>query len=141
MSRHHNGRRRRDFNKLNKRYVANNYMKKWSLVVRDIKTNYGIQQAELEFMVYVYDFEFFTVSHVAKTMKRSREKLYERTILPLKKKGWIENVYHGKEVDQYVNALFQERRNHEHRLGLSQKGRMMVQRVYRKLDGSEPITF
>ena len=139
MSRYHNGRRRRQFSKLNSRYVSKNYMKKWALVVRDIKDNYDLKQTELEFMLHIYDFEFFTVSYIAKTMKRSKAKLYERTILPLKRAGWIDNVHEGKDGDVYVNALFQERENHEHRLGLSQKGRMMVQRVYRKLDGDEPI--
>lgn len=114
-------------------------MKKWTLVVRDIKTNYGLQQTELELMMYIYDYEFFTVSHLAKVIERSRTKLYERTILPLKRNEWVETVYHGKSVDSYVNAMFNEKTQHEHRLGLSQKGRMMVQRVYRKLEGAEPI--
>ena len=123
MSRHHPGRRRRDFSKLNKRYVNKNHLKKWSLVVRDIKSNHDVQQTELEFMLFVYDYEFFTLSHIAKTMKRSKNKLYERTILPLKQRGWVEDVWHGKDVDTYVNALFEQNEKfHENRLGLSQKG-------------------
>jgi len=139
MSRHHSGRRRRDFSKLNNRYVSKNYLKKWALVIRDVKKNYDLQQTEIEFLLFVYDYEFFTVSHAATVLKRSRTKLYERTVLPLKQRGWIETIYHGKDVDQYVNQLFHERSNHEHRLGLTQKARMMVQRVYRKLEGAEPI--
>lgn len=139
MSRHHHGRRRRDFSKLNKRYVAKNYMKKWPLVIRDIKKNYELQQTEVELMLFIYDYEFFTVSHLAQTMHRSRTKLYERTILPMKQRGWIETVYNNKSVDSYVNEIFKEKQYHEHRLSLTQRGRMMVQRIYRKLEGGEPI--
>lgn len=139
MSRHHSGRRRRDFSKLNKRYVGKNYLKKWPLVMRDVKKNYDLQQVEVEFLLFAYDYEFFTVSHVATALKRSKAKLYERTVLPLKQRGWLETVYHGRGVDQYVNQLFHESSKHEHRIGLTQKGRMMVQRIYRKLEGGEPI--
>jgi hypothetical protein len=140
MSRHHPSRQRRQFGKLNKRYVKHNELKKLSLVLRDIKSNYEIGQAELEFILFCYDYEFFTVSHIAEAMGKSRNKLYERTVLPLKQKGYIDIVYHGKEVDAYVNALFDERLGNENRLGLTQSGRQLVQRIYRKLSGGEPIS-
>lgn len=139
MSRHHPVRQRRQFSKLNKRYVKRNDLKKLSLVLRDVKAHYEIGQAEIELLLFCYDYEFFTVNHVAKAMSKSRKKLYERTILPLKQKGYIEVVHHGKEVDAYINALFDERLGNENRLGLSQSGRLLVQRIYRKLDGAEPI--
>ena len=140
MGRSHPSRKRRDFSKLNNRYVNKNYLKKWSLVTKDISSNYGVSQTELEFMLFIYDYEFFTVSHVAKVLKRSKKKLYDRTVLPLKREGHIETVYHGKGVDAYVDALFHERGvNNENRLSLSQKGRLLIQRVYRKLEGGDPI--
>jgi len=139
MSRHHPGRRRRDFSKLNKRYVKRNDLKKLSMVMRDIKLNYNIGSAEIEAILFCYDYEFFTVNHLAKTMKKSKNKLYERTILPLKQKGYIEVIHPGKGVDSFVNAMFHEAGHHENRLGLSQSGRLLVQRIYRKLEGGEPI--
>jgi hypothetical protein len=141
MSRHHPGRQRRQFSKLNKRYVKKNELKKLSLVLRDVKANYDIGQAEVEFLLFAYDYEFFTVNHIAKSLSKSRKKLYERTVLPLKNKGYVEIVYHGKGVDSYINALFDEKVGNEHRLGLSQSGRLLVQRIYRKLYGDEPIDF
>ena len=139
MSRHHPVRRGREFSKLNKRYVKRNDLKKLSLVMRDIKANYDIGQAELELLLFCYDYEFFTMNHIAKALSKSRKKLYERTVLPLKQKGYIEIVHHGKGVDVYINALFDERLGNENRLGLSQSGRLLVQRIYRKLEGGEPI--
>ena len=139
MSRHHPSRRRRDFSKLNKRYVKRNDLKKLSLALRDVKLNFDIGLAEVETLLFCYDYEFFTINHLSKAMGKSRKKLYERTVLPLKQKGYIEVIHHGKEVDSYVNALFHEKSGNEHRLGLSQSGRMLVQRIYRKLDGGEPI--
>jgi hypothetical protein len=139
MSRHHPVRQRRQFSKLNKRYVKRNDLKKLSLVLRDVKANYDIGQAEVEFLLFAYDYEFFTVNHIAKSLSKSRKKLYERTVLPLKNKGYVDIVYHAKEVDSYVNALFDEKLGNEHRLSLSQSGRLLVQRIYRKLEGGEPI--
>ena len=73
-------------------------------------------------------------------MSKRRNKLYERTILPIIQKGYIVIVNQGKEVDAYVNALFDERLGNENRLGLTQSGRQLVQRIYRKLSGGEPIS-
>lgn len=139
MSRHHPARRRRNFSKLNKRYVKRNDLKKLSLVLRDVKLHFNIGLGEVEALLFCYDYEFFTITHLANAMSRSRKKLYERTILPLKQKGYVEVIHHGKEVDSYINALFHEKSGNEHRLGLSQSGRMLVQRIYRKLEGGEPI--
>lgn len=140
MSRHHPVRQRRQFSKLNKRYVKRNDLKKLSLVLRDVKAHYDIGQAEVEFLLFAYDYEFFTVNHVAQALSKSRKKLYERTVLPLKHKGYVDVVYHAKEVDSYVSALFDEKLGNEHRLSLSKSGRLLVQRIYRKLEGGEPIT-
>tara|TARA_R110002074_G_scaffold30333_3_gene86003 strand:+ start:7569 stop:8000 length:432 start_codon:yes stop_codon:yes gene_type:complete len=141
MNRHNPSRKRREFSKLSNKYVSRNHLKQLSLVVRDVKSASGVGQAELELMLFIYDYEFFTITHVAAAMSKSRTKLYRRTILPLKKKGFIENVFHGKNVDSFVNALFKDadEKGSESRLGLSKKGRLFVQRFYRKLDGQEPI--
>jgi len=139
MSRHHPGRKRREFSKLNKRYVKKNELKKLSMVMRDIKLNYDIGTAEIEAMLFCYDYEFFTVDHLAKAMKKSRSKLYERTVMPLQQKGYLEVIHPGKGIDSFVNAMFHEAGHHKNRLGLSQSGRILVQRIYRKLEGGEPI--
>ena len=139
MSRHHPGRKRREFSKLNKRYVKKNELKKLSMVMRDIKLNYDIGTAEIEAMLFCYDYEFFTVDHLAKAMKKSRSKLYERTVMPLQQKGYLEVIHPGKGIDSFVNAMFHEAGHHKNRVGLSQSGRILVQRIYRKLEGGEPI--
>ena len=139
MSRHHPGRKRREFSKLNKRYVKKNELKKLSMVMRDIKLNYDIGTAEIEAMLFCYDYEFFTVDHLAKAMKKSRSKLYERTVMPLQQKGYLEVIHPGKGIDSFVNAMFHEAGHHKNRLGFSQSGRILVQRIYRKLEGGEPI--
>jgi len=139
MSRHHPVRKRREFSKLNKRYVKKNELKKLSMVMRDIRLNYDIGTAEIEAMLFCYDYEFFTVDHLAKAMKKSRSKLYERTVMPLQQKGYLEVIHHGKGIDSFVNAMFHEAGHHKNRLGLSQSGRILVQRIYRKLEGGEPI--
>jgi len=72
-------------------------------------------------------------------MKKSMSKLYERTVMPLQQKGYLEVIHPGKGIDSFVNAMFHEAGHHKNRLGLSQSGRILVQRIYRKLEGGEPI--
>tara|TARA_R110002074_G_scaffold170807_3_gene333139 strand:- start:307 stop:750 length:444 start_codon:yes stop_codon:yes gene_type:complete len=139
MSRHHSGRRRREFAILNSRYVNKNYLKSLSLVFRDIKENYGVNQKELEFMMYFYEYEFFTSHWAASVLKRSQKKLYERTITPLRQQGLLEVVYNKSNADFLGTIFADETKNYRSRYAVSQKGRLIVQRVYRKLEGDDPI--
>ncbi|MDG2285040.1 MAG: hypothetical protein P8N43_05890 [Alphaproteobacteria bacterium] len=121
---------------LNSKFVGKNHLKKWSLALRETKEAHGVGTAEVELVLFAYDYEFFTITHIAKAMKRNRAKLYERTILPLKRKGLVEDVHYAKDVDSFVNAMFEgnDWRRNESRLGLSRRGRLLVQSIYRRLE-------
>lgn len=141
MQRFNPRKKRREFHFLSEKYIRRNYIKNLYLVFEDVKMNHNISRVHLEFMLYVYDYEFFTVKHIAEKLGRSKNKLYERTINPLKRNGYLEDAYHAKNVDAFVNAMFEERSFNDNRITLSAKGRLLVQRVYRKLEGEETINF
>ena len=92
------------------------------------------------FMLFIYDYEFFTMKRISIDYGRSTKKLYERQLLPLKHEGYIEDFSsHGlvsKEVEQTFGIT-----QRKTRYALSHKGRHAVQRFYRMLDGREAISY
>ena len=128
----------REFLPLQDKYVRHNDIKYFSLAMRDMVENTDLTRAELEFMLYVYDLEFFEITWAARTYNQSRKKLYERVILSLKKKGYLAEYYNHKkdETSQRFNLS-----RTASKLSLSHKGRHAVQRLYRKMYGDEDIKY
>lgn len=130
----------REFLKLKDSYLKDNYLKWMDLAVKHFVTTTGITQSQLMFMLFIYDYEFFTMKRISIDYGRSTKKLYERQLLPLKHEGYIEDFSsHGlvsKEVEQTFGIT-----QRKTRYALSHKGRHAVQRFYRMLDGREAISY
>ncbi len=128
----------REFLPLQDKYVRHNDMKYLSLAVRDMVNNTDLTKPELEFLLYVYDLEFFEITWVANTYNQSRKNVYERIVLPLKRKGYLTEYYnHNSEEDVQMFSL----RRTASKLSASHKGRHAVQRLYRKMNGEEDIKY
>ncbi len=143
MSRTHKGRKFREFSMLNERYVNNNYLKYYKLAKRDISSNYDVTENELECLLFMYDYEFFTRAHIAEALHQNKTKFYERVLRPLKNKGLVERIYYKKDL---ANATMEQmaflkynKGNYRARYQITQKARLLVQRFYRKLHGEEVI--
>jgi len=143
MSRKHSGRRLRDFSYLNGRYIHRNYLKYLKLAAREATEKYDLTLNEVMVLFFLYDLEFFTLSYVAEELQQNEKKMGDRTIYPLQSKGYIEKAYTRWDLDNKSGeaALFyQETQKHyRNRYCLSQKARQVIQRIYRKLEGDEPI--
>jgi hypothetical protein len=143
MSRTHKGRKFREFSMLNDRYVNNNYLKYYKLAKRDVCDRHGITENELESMLFMYDYEFFTRRHIAEALHQNVLKFYERVIMPLMKKDMVERVYYKSDLDkitmEQLAFLDFSKKNYRARYQMTQKARLIVQRFYRKLQGEEVI--
>ena len=139
-SRSPKGKQNREFLKLKDYYIKDNYLKWFDIAVKHFSKVTEITGAQLMFMLFIYDYEFFTMSRVAKDYGRSTKKLYERTLLPLKQLGYVEDFYSSGLVSKEVEQTFgiTQRKT---RYALSHKGRHAVQRFYRMVDGREPISY
>lgn len=132
----------RDFSVIKDRYIKANYLKYLSLALRDMRSNYDISETELRFMVFIYDLEFFTADYVAESYFYSKRKVWQRLIRPLEAKGYIykhfKEATEGKELEGY---MFREERGRHYRkrYALSQTGRLVVSKFYRKMAGEEQI--
>lgn len=132
----------RDFSMMKPGTLKANYLKKLDLVAKDMATNYDFGHSEMMFMLFVYDYEFFTIKHVCKVYKRSQPKLQARILFPLMAKGYIYKHFDKlSPSDTYEDHLFRDETKYNYRVryALSQKGRMAVAKFYRKLEGDESV--
>ena len=141
MTRHHKGRKMREFSYLNERDVSKNYLKYYKHAIRDISGRTGLTMNEINVMVFMYDYEFFTASHMSEALYQSDRKFRNKILYPLQKRGWIEKAFDRTKVNEmsFSQAMFHEKGNYKNRYALSQKARLAVQRFYRKLEGLEEI--
>jgi len=130
----------REFSKQPERYINNNYAKYIKDAFRIMTDKYEIARAEMEFMLFVYDLEFFTLDWVADEMSLSRKKLAPRVVYPLLKRGYLYKNFDKLSPKTELDQMFHENKyNYRVRYALSQKGRLNVQRFYRKLESPNSI--
>lgn len=143
MARHHKGRKIREFSYLNDRYVNKNYLKYYKHAIRDVSAKTGLTMNEINVLLFMYDYEFFTRKHIAKALHQNMLKFYERVLQPLMKKEMIERIYYRSDLDkasmEQLAFLKYNRSNYKARYQITQKARLIVQRFYRKLQGDEVI--
>lgn len=87
-------------------------------------------------MLWLYDLEFFTISHVAKEYGMYKDNLADRLIYPMLKEGYLYKHFDKLTPSQTMeDHLFREETKYNYRVryALSQKGRMAVQRFYNSL--------
>ena len=133
----------REFSYLHEKYVNKNYLKYLRLAEKDMLQHYDIRPVEMQVMLFAYDYEFFTSTHMAESLFASVKKFRQRTLQPMMQKGLIHAVHKkykvdtGSEADMYFTQ--EAKMNYKHRYGLTPKARHLVQRFYRKLEGEEAI--
>ena len=128
----------RESSRLNQRYVKRNYLKNLRKVLLSTQEVYDVFQKEIMFMMWAYDLEFWTLDYAAKEYEVSKKKLAERTVFPLVKVGYIYKHFDKlTPSNTYEDHLFRDETkfNYRVRYALTQKARLLVQRVYRELEG------
>lgn len=121
--------------------VSENYLKWFDHTMRHFVNTTGISESHIRFMLFCYDYEFWTRARIARDYANSPKNLYERTILPLKNAGYIIAYFNHGNDSQYIDGHLQVTHGLAARLSLSHKGRHAVQRFYRMVSGEEPISY
>ncbi len=127
----------RDFSHLNQRYVKNNYLKRLRTTMMSSCDKRDIFEREMLFMLWCYDLEFFTLKYAAKDYEYSEKKLAERLVYPLVKEGYLYKHFDKMTPSNKLeDHLFREETKYNYRVryALSQRGRLLVQAFYKKLD-------
>lgn len=135
----------REFNKL-RRYEYNyerNYLRQLDLAVKKMTEDHNISQSWLFIMLHAYELEFWTAAYLAESMNRSERVLKVKFIYPSMKEDLVykhfDKLSPGKmTIDQQL--FYDENKyNYRVRYALTQRGRLLVQRFYRILEGEEAI--
>ena len=127
----------REFSRLDQRYVKRNYLKDLRKTLINISDIYQVSKSELMFLLWAYDLEFWTIEHASKNYKQSKRHLAERIIYPLANKEYIYKHFDKlTPSDTYENHLFRDETKYNYRVryALTQKARLLVQRIYRELE-------
>lgn len=133
----------RDFSYQKDKWIKDNYLKNWSIVMSDMLSRYDLSDKEMRFMLFVYDLEFFTMDWIAGEYQYEKRNIGRRLVYPLLKKGYI-----YKHFDKLTPSTVREdhlfrnetKFNYRVRYALSQNGRLVVSKFYRKMSGEEPIS-
>jgi len=130
----------RDFKMRKELWLNKGYLKYLRLATRDVVGNYDVSESELNFMLFIYDYEFFTMDHISEAYFYNRIKLAQRLMYPLQRKDYIYKYYDRLSPTSYEEAIFNESKwKYKVRYALTQKARLLVQKYYRKIEGQEQI--
>jgi hypothetical protein len=142
MRRGANTRRMREYAILPAKNILRNYLKYLRHVKVDISQSYGLTPSQIDYLLFVYDLEFFTLmyvrSHFAAISDNKMRIMYNK---PLMNMGLIDVYISRQSVTEEDKQLFglDNGVGYGARYCLSQKGRLLVQKIYRKLEGLESI--
>ena len=128
----------REFSLQDKKYIRRNYLKKLKVVKHFINKEYDISFSMVEFLLWGYDLQFFTIDFASKDMGMNRNNTQNRFIYPLVNAGYLYKHFDKLTPSStYEDHLFREETkfNYRVRYALTQKARLLVQRVYREFEG------
>lgn len=132
----------REFSKIDKKFIQENNLKNIRLMYEDAKENHGLNRPEVDFMMFVYDLEFFTIQYVAKNMGRSALQMQRKIIFPLQNRDLLYKHFNKLTPTTSVQDAFfrdETKYNYRVRYALTQRARLIVARLYRKMRGEEPF--
>ena len=128
----------RDFALQDKKYILRNYLKRLKEVKRNINKNTDLSFSQVEFLLWGYDLQFFTIDYASKCRGMNKNNTQNRFIYPMVNKGYIYKHFDKlTPSDTYEDHLFRDETKYNYRVryALTQKARLLVQRVYRELEG------
>jgi|SRR5210317_1057396 hypothetical protein len=130
----------RDFKMREQKNLSRTYLKYIRLVYRDVSVNYNLKESHINFLLFASDYEFFTLDHMSEAYFYHKIKFAQRIIFPLQNLGYIYKYYDKLSPTKYEEAIFDESQmRYRVRYALTQKARLMIQKIYRKLEGEEQI--
>lgn len=127
----------RDFSMLKEKYVGNNHLKNLHSAKNNFCKSNDISWSRLQFLLWAYDLEFWTIDYAAEEYGFNRTNLANRTVYPLQQQGLLYQHFGrltpSKTLDDH---LFRDETKYNYRVryALSQKARLLVQRFYGNLN-------
>ena len=130
------GRMFRDFALQDSKYIKRNYLKNFKKAKRLMVESSGLRFSHIEFLIWAYDLQFFTIDYASTALDMNKTNLSNRVIYPLVKKGYIYKHFDKlTPSDTYEDHLFRDETKYNYRVryAITQKARLLVQRFYSML--------
>lgn len=127
----------RDFSRQDKKYIKRNDLKRLKQMRQKVTSQWEISFSDLEFLLWGYDLQFFTIDYAAQDLEMNKTNLSNRIIYPMQRAGYLYKHFDKlTPSDTYEDHLFREETKYNYRVryGLTQKARLLVQRFYRELE-------
>ncbi len=126
----------RDFALQDSKYIKRNYLKNFKKAKRLMVESSGLRFSHIEFLIWAYDLQFFTIDYASTALDMNKTNLSNRVIYPLVKKGYIYKHFDKlTPSDTYEDHLFRDETKYNYRVryAITQKARLLVQRFYSML--------
>ena len=126
----------RDFSLQDKKYIKRNNLKRLKQIRHKVQKEWEVSFADLEFLLWGYDLQFFTIDYASKDLDYNKTNLSNRIIYPLQAKGLLYKHFDKLTPSQTMeDHLFRDETKYNYRVryALTQKARLLVQAFYRNL--------
>ena len=127
----------REFSVVDQRYIKKNYLKNLRNSFQEFCKNRDIFPKELNFMLWAYDLDFFTIKYASENYKMDKKRMGDHIVYPLMKERYIYKVYDKLTPSQTLeDHLFRDETKYNYRVrySLTKKARMLVQAFYDNLE-------
>ena len=127
----------RDFSRQDKKYIKRNNLKRLKQMRQRVRSQWEISFSDLEFLLWAYDLQFFTIDYAAQDLEMNKTNLSNRVIYPLQRAGYLYKHFDKlTPSDTYEDHLFRDETKYNYRVryGITQKARLLVQKFYRELE-------
>ena len=127
----------RDFSRQDKKYIKRNDLKRLKQMRQKVTSQWEISFSDLEFLLWGYDLQFFTIDYAAQDLEMNKTNLSNRVIYPMQRAGYLYKHFDKlTPSDTYEDHLFRDETKYNYRVryGLTQKARLLVQKFYRDLE-------
>jgi hypothetical protein len=114
-------------------FIGKNHMKRLKQNRIKFLESSDISQSELEFLLWAYDLEFFTLKFASEDYEMNQSNLSNRLVYPLMNSGYIYKHFDKLTSSKlYEDQLFrgETKFNYRVRYAITQKARLAVQRFY-----------
>jgi hypothetical protein len=126
----------REFSRLPEKYVKQNHLKNLRNAKNEFIERTKIPGSWLDFMLWCYDLEFFTINYACEKYGMYKTNMADRLIYPMVNEGYMYKHFDKLTPSNTLeDHLFREETkfNYRVRYALSQRGRIAVQRFYNSL--------
>tara|TARA_R100000353_G_scaffold61657_1_gene48723 strand:- start:1784 stop:2206 length:423 start_codon:yes stop_codon:yes gene_type:complete len=127
----------REVSFLHSRYINKNYLKNLRKVRTKFCKDRDISFSHLEFILWSYDKEFWTINYAVEDYGFNKKNFENRILWPLLNEGYV--YKHFDKLTPSATAedhMFREETkfNYRVRYGITQKARMLIQAFYNRLE-------